>query len=111
MNNHLQWYSEFLQCDQLPPYEQLPTILQQASPVPVKSSHLEEIITNIKKKKGDEYFEKQFSQNLTLHLKRDLKSEKTKTVDYIKDCFGKKLDNMDLLYLGYPTNWDISQTV
>ena len=94
-----------------PPYEQLPTILQQASPVPVKSSHLEEIITNIKKKKGDEYFEKQFSQNLTLHLKRDLKSEKTKTVEYIKDCFGKKLDNMDLLYLGYPTNWDISQTV
>ena len=49
-------------------------------------------------------------KNLRLHLKRDLKNEKTKTVEYIKDCFGKKLDNMDL-YLGHPKNWDTSQTV
>ena len=63
-----------------PPYEQLPTILQSASPLPVKSSHLEENITNIKIKKSDDYFEKQFSQNLILKLKRDLKSEKIETM-------------------------------
>ena len=71
----------------VPPYKQLPKILQPASPLPEKSSHLEEIITNIKKKKSDDYFEKQFCQNLKLKPKRDLKSEKTEIVEHIKDCF------------------------
>ena len=70
---------------------------------------LEEIITNIKKKKSDDYFEKQFSQNLILKLKRGLKSEKTEEVEYIKDCFGEMLDNMDFVSwisnkLGYKPN-------
>ena len=92
-----------------PSYEQVPTILQPASPVPLKSSHLEEIITNIKKKKSDYHFEKQLSQGLILKLKGDLKSEKKETVEYIKDCFGKMLDNMNFVSwisnkLGYKPN-------
>ena len=82
----------------VPPSEQLPKILQEATPVPVKSSHLEEIITNIKKKKSDYYFEKQFTQNQVVKVKRDPKSENTtEAMEYIKDCFGEKLDNMDFL--------------
>ena len=73
----------------------------------MKSSHLEEIITNIKKK-SDDSFEKQFSQNLMLKLKRDLKSEKTETVEYIKEYFAEMWDNMDLSWisnkLGYKSN-------
>ena len=92
-----------------PPYEQFPTTLQPASPVPVKSRNLEGIITNIKKKKNDDYFEKQFSQNLIPNLKRDIKSQKTETVGYIKDSFGEMLDNMDFVSwipnkLGYKPN-------
>ena len=80
----------------VPPSEQLPKILQEATPVPVKSSHSEEIITNIKKKKSDYYFEKQFTQNQVVKVKRDPKSENTtEAMEYIKDCFGEKLDNMD----------------
>ena len=63
--------------------------------MPVKSSHLEEIITNINQKKKNDYFEKQFCQNLILKLKRDLKSEKTEAMEHIKDCFDEILDNMN----------------
>ena len=70
---------------------------------------MEEILRNIKKKKSDDYFEKQFSQDLTLKLKRDLKSEKRETVQYSKDCFGEMLDKMDFVSwisnkLGYKPN-------
>ena len=93
----------------VPPYEQLHKILQPASPLPVKSSHLEEIITNIRQKKSDDYFEKQFCQNLILKLDRDLKSEKIETAEHIKDYFSGSLDNMNSLSwisnkLGYKSN-------
>ena len=81
----------------VPPSKQLPTRLQSATPVPVKSSYLEEIITNIKNKNSNDYLEKQFSQNLILKSKRGLKIKKTETVECIKDCFGEMLDNMDLV--------------
>ena len=75
----------------------------------MKLSHLEEIITNIKKKKGDDYFKKQFSQDLILKLKRDLKSEKTEIVENFEDCFGEMVNNMDFVSwisskLGYKPN-------
>ena len=50
-----------------------------------------------------------------LKLKRDLKSEKTETVEYIKEYFAEMWDNMKCgitwTYLGYPINWDTSQTL
>ena len=62
-----------------------------------------------KKNKRDDYFEKQFSQNVTLELNRDLKSTKTEIMEYIKDCFGEIMDNMDFVSwisskLGYKAN-------
>lgn len=62
-----------------------------------------------KKNKRDDYFEKQFRQNLTLELKRDLKSKKTEIMEYIKHCFGEIMDNMDFVSwisskLGYKPN-------
>ena len=56
-----------------------------------------------------DYFEKQFSQNLILKMKRDLKSEKIETVEYIKGGFGEMLDNVDFVSwisnkLGYKSN-------
>ena len=51
-----------------------------------------EIISNIKKKKNESQFEKQFNQNVILKMKRDLKRQKAKAVEYIRECFGDMLD-------------------
>ena len=42
-------------------------------------------------------FEKQFTQNVILNIRRDLQTHKTETMKQIKECFGDVLDNMDFV--------------
>ena len=63
---------------------------------PEKSRNLENVLEKIKKLKND-MFEKQFTQNMILKIRRDLQTHKKETIKHIKECFGDMLDNMDFV--------------
>ena len=63
---------------------------------PEKSRNLENVLEKIKKLKND-VFEKQFTQNMILKIRRDLQTHKKETIKHIKECFGDMLDNMDFV--------------
>ena len=62
---------------------------------PEKSRNLENALEKIKKLKYDDAFEKQFTQNVILKIRRDLQTHKKENMKHIKECFGDMLDNMD----------------
>ena len=70
-----------------------------ASPTksPEKSRNLENVLEKIKKLKNDDAFEKQFTQDVILKIRRDLQTQKKETIKHIKECFSDMLDNMDFV--------------
>ena len=77
---------------------QIENFLIIVSPMEIseKSRNLEDVLEKIKKLKNDDAFEKQFTQNVILKIRRDLQTHKKETIKHIKECFGDMLTTWTL---------------